>query len=77
MSSGCKVSRIVEENNQNKQGGRKLKTVYYCLQYGNILFWAAKLGAQVGAVAMNSRHIMMIYLDVHQEILPSFRLLII
>ena len=29
-----KVSMIVEENNQNKQGGRKLKTVDYCLQYG-------------------------------------------
>ena len=32
--SGCKVSRIVEENNQNKQCGRKLKTVDYCFQYG-------------------------------------------
>ena len=27
---------IIEEINQNKQGGRKLKTVDYCLQYGNI-----------------------------------------
>ena len=25
---------IIEENNQNKQGGRNLKTVDYCLQYG-------------------------------------------
>ena len=25
---------IIEENNQSKQGGRKSKTVDYCLQYG-------------------------------------------
>ena len=35
MSSACKVFMIVQENNQNKQGGRTLKTVDYCLQYGN------------------------------------------
>ena len=34
MSSGNKASKIIEENNQNKQGGRKFKTVDYCLQYG-------------------------------------------
>ena len=34
MSSGGKVSMTIEGNNQNKQGGRKLKTVDYCLQYG-------------------------------------------
>ena len=28
---------IKGENNQNKQGGRKLKTVDYCLQYGTNL----------------------------------------
>ena len=38
-SSGCKASIIIEENNQNKQGGRKLKTVHYCLQY-SILFYS-------------------------------------
>ena len=31
MSSGYKVSMIIEENNQNKQGGRKLKTVDYLI----------------------------------------------
>ena len=35
MTPGCKISMIIEENNQNKQGGQKLKTVDYCLQYGN------------------------------------------
>ena len=34
ISSGWKLSMIIEENNQNKQGGRKLKTVDYCLHYG-------------------------------------------
>ena len=34
MSSGCKVSMIIEENNQYKLGGQKFKTVDYCLQYG-------------------------------------------
>ena len=28
------MSIIIEENHQKKQGGRKLKTVDYCLQYG-------------------------------------------
>ena len=35
MSSGCAASMIIEENNQNRQAGQKLKTVDYCLQYGN------------------------------------------
>ena len=39
ISSGCKVSMTIEENNQNKQGGRKLKTVDYCLQYGNCMYF--------------------------------------
>ena len=31
MSFGRKVSIVIEDNNQNKQGGQKLKTVDYCL----------------------------------------------
>ena len=32
-----KTFMIIEENDQNKQGGWKLKTVDYCLQYGNMV----------------------------------------
>ena len=35
MGFGHQTINIIEENNYNKQGGRKLKTVDYCLQYGN------------------------------------------
>ena len=43
MTSGWKISMIIEENNQNKQGGRKLKTVDYCPQYGNYIHKALHL----------------------------------
>ena len=37
---------IIEENNQNGQGGRKLKAVGYCLQYDRSNQNATKSKAQ-------------------------------
>ena len=39
MSYGDKTFMIIEENNTNKQGGRKLKTIDDCLQNGNTTFF--------------------------------------
>ena len=53
LSSGYKVSMVIEENNQNKQGGRKLKTIDYCLQYRsfitlNTMLWILNRGVKWG-----------------------------